>query len=33
MPNILSALKSNFIYNLIETNGYTVRYRIIFLRY
>lgn len=33
MPNILSALKSNFIYNLIETNGYTVRYRLIFLRY
>lgn len=33
MPNILSALKSNFIYHLIETNWYTVRYRLIFLRY
>lgn len=33
MPNILSALNSNFIYNLIETNWYTVRYRLIFLRY
>lgn len=33
MLNILSVLKLNFIYNLIEINWYIVRYRLIFFRY